>query len=190
MFMDSMDAVLDLIHKLDTKGISEKLKMTADKMYQFFEDAQIEEVSSNIRSSIAKVDRMLDVERWERITNAVEKSAEAMRTLTANANATVSNINRTVSDLNRVVSGIEKDLEVVVSEARISVKSADTFLKEGTHLIKSSDNRFSSLQRYLLVTLQNLEKTSESLSNLANLLEDHPSQLIFGESLPPGRSRK
>ena len=221
MLMDGMDAVLEIVNKLDTEGIAEKLKSGADKIYQVFNDAQIEEVSSNLRSSISKIDKMLDIEKWNRIMDSVENAAASLNSLTANSNETVSNIdknvntiadsanktvrnlnkkinaiaenaNKTVRNISKTVVGIERivsDNEMAIHEAisglNVSMKNADALLEEGTGLIKNSDAKFSTLQRHLLVTLENLEKASENLSNLLEVLADQPSQLILGEPLPP-----
>ncbi|MCP4346576.1 MAG: MCE family protein [Desulfobacterales bacterium] len=131
MFMDGMDDIRSLINELDAGGISDKLKVTVDKVNHILE-----------------------------------------------------NTDKAVSGLNRVVSNNEKDLNEAIDNLKRSMRNADKFLKQGADLMKSSDTRLSDLQRHLIVTLQNLEKASEGLSNFADNISDQPSQLIFGEPVP------
>ncbi|MCP4110605.1 MAG: MCE family protein [Desulfobacteraceae bacterium] len=131
MFMDGMDDIRSLINELDVGGISDKLKVTVDKVNHILE-----------------------------------------------------NTDKAVSGLNRVVSNNEKDLNEAIDNLKRSMRNADKFLKQGADLMKSSDTRLSDLQRHLIVTLQNLEKASEGLSNFADNISDQPSQLIFGEPVP------
>ncbi len=219
MFMDGMDEVLKLIAELDTKGISGKIKAGADRISQIIADAQIREIASDIRSALAKTDRILNPEKWDRIISSAENTAVSlnrlaenadrtvsdarknMNTLSANADRTLSDIRKsittlsadtdktvitvqnTVGDIDRIVSAKENDLNEVIADLKRSVKNTNAFLEEGTRMMKSSDARISALERSLLVTLENLEKTSESLNRFADILADQPSQLFFGK--PP-----
>ncbi len=131
IFMDGMDDIRSLINELDARGLSDKLKVTVDKVNQILE-----------------------------------------------------NTDKAVSGLNRIVSNNEKDFNEAITSLKRSMRNADKFLKQGADLMKSSDTRLSDLQRHLIVTLQNLEKASEGLSNFADNISDRPSQLIFGEPVP------
>lgn len=219
MFMDGMDEVMKLISELDTKGISGKIKTGADRISQIIADARLEEVTSDIRSILAKTDRILNLEKWDRIIASAENTAlslnrlaenadrtvsdvhKGINTITANADRTISDIHKninmlsastdktvrtvqnTVGDMDRMVSGKEKDMNEVLGDLKLSVKNLNTFLEEGTRVMKNSDAKMSALERSLLVTLENLEKTSENLSRFADMISDQPSQLFFGK--PP-----
>ncbi|QTA89314.1 MlaD family protein [Desulfonema magnum] len=202
MLMDGMDEVLDLVSELDTKGISHRLKRSVDRINQIFEDAEVKGLSSDIRSSLAKIDKILEPEKWDRIISSLEKTSESLNSLAQNANQTVSdlnknmnklsaNANKTISSINNTVNGIgkivsdnEKRLNKAAASLESSMENADIFLDQGTRLIKNSEVRFSTLQRHLLVTLQNLEKASENLDNFVDTISDQPSQLIFGHPIP------
>ncbi len=212
MFMDGMDEVLKLIAELDTKGISGKIKAGADRISQIIADAQIKEIAADIRSVLAKTDPILNPEKWERIISSAEKTAVSLNSLAENADRTVSdvrksmntvaaNADKTLSDIHkninilsastdktvrtvdRMLSGKENDLNEVISDLKLSVKNMNILLEEGTRTMRSSDARIAALDRNLLVTLENLEKASESLNRFADIISNQPSQLFFGK--PP-----
>jgi len=212
MFMDGMDEVLKLIAELDTKGISGKIKAGADRISQIIADAQIKEIAADIRSVLAKTDPILNPEKWERIISSAEKTAVSLNSLAENADRTVSdvhknmntvaaNADKTLSDIHkninilsastdktvrtvdRMLSGKENDLNEVISDLKLSVKNMNVLLEEGTRTMRSSDARIAALDRNLLVTLENLEKASESLNRFADIISNQPSQLFFGK--PP-----
>jgi hypothetical protein len=56
-------------------------------------------------------------------------------------------------------------------------------LEKGSSLISGTDDSISDLMHHLLTVARKLEKASENLNQIIELVKDQPSQLIFGE--PP-----
>jgi len=84
-----------------------------------------------------------------------------------------------------ILTSNEGSINMTIVETGKTMKSASDFFDKGSSLVAKTDNAFSYLERQLLIIAQNLEKTSENLNRLTELLADQPSQLIFGEPPSP-----
>jgi phospholipid/cholesterol/gamma-HCH transport system substrate-binding protein len=65
------------------------------------------------------------------------------------------------------------------------MENANTLLKKGNFLTDKTDDSISQLKGQFLIIAQNLEKASENLNRLIEIVADHPSQFIFGEPPAP-----
>ena len=79
----------------------------------------------------------------------------------------------------------EKTIHKDLVELAKTLENASAFFRKGSSLVVKVDDSYSYLERQLLVIAQNLEKASENLDRLTELLADQPSQLIFGEPPEP-----
>ncbi|MBI4619691.1 MAG: MCE family protein [Desulfobacterales bacterium] len=181
---EGVDDVISQLRSLDMKGISDKLKSTIDKINQAIEDTQIKGVSSDIRSSLERVQRILDDQRWNKVIDSVEKATSTLSPLASDANETVSRLNKTITRLDRIVADNEKEFAEAIYDLKRSMKKANIILGDGLDLIKDADKGISSLNRHLPATLDNLEKATENLNRLIELLSNQPAQLFFGEPPP------
>ena len=179
----SVDEILSKIKALDLGGISDRVKSTLDKMELTMADANVKGLSRKAESSLDSVNRILDSEKWGSILASVETAARS-------ANELISNINRTAARADRLfarVEGLTADsqgkIETALDEFGRAMVNANLLLEKGTSLAGETDATFSHLKQHLLVTMQNLERTSENLNRISEILADQPSQLLFGE--PP-----
>jgi len=80
MFMDGMDDVLGLIHQLDTKGLSEKLKITLDTASRAIEN--INAITLNANRAVTRLDRII-----AKNEEGFNESISALRASVKNADA-------------------------------------------------------------------------------------------------------
>ncbi len=240
--LGGLEEIIYQIKALDTKAISDKLKLTLDNINQTFDDAQIKVVSSDLRKALRRIDSLLKDKGLAQVTKTVIEVAGSLDTLLANANKTVlridqiialneegikttidgfkltlKKVNRAVGKLDRILATNEKNFKAAVNhfgqtmqgtdkfvarldrilkdnEGKIdetfeqlnhSVGNADRMMLAGTALIKNIDKKIADFQLQLLVTTQNLRTASENINSLIDIVSDQPSQLFFGEPLPP-----
>ncbi len=146
---------------------------TAISLHSLAENADrtVSDVHKNMNTVAANADKTL---------SDIHKN---INILSASTDKTVSTVNNTVGNIDRMLSGKENDLNEVIADLKLSVKNMNVLLEEGTRTMRSSDARIAALERNLLVTLENLEKASESLNRFADIISNQPSQLFFGK--PP-----
>ena len=162
-----IDNVLNQINALDLQEITARFKTTLDTINKTVEDSQIKKISSDIRSSLDKVEIML--ESFSHAGSSFDNFAK--------------NADKTVSGIDNFVEENKKEFTEAVSNFKHTMKHANILMGNGSKLVKNADVKLSILQRQLFITLQNLEKASYNMNRLLELISDQPSQIIFGE--PP-----
>lgn len=171
-----IDNVLDQINALDLQEITAKFKTTLDTINKTVEDSQIKKISSDIRSSLDKVEVILNTKKWDNVMKSIGSASSSFDNFAVNAD-------KTVSSIDSIVEENKKEFTEAISNFKHTIKHADTLMGNGSELIKNADVKLSTLQRQLFITLQNLEKASYNMNRLLELIADQPSQIIFGE--PP-----
>ncbi|MFH1623974.1 MAG: MlaD family protein [Pseudomonadota bacterium] len=182
---EGIDDVLSQLKSLDMKGISDRLKSSFDSVSQAISDARIEVISSGIRSSLERAEKIMDPERWDKIMESVERASSTLIPLTNDATKTASHLNRMITRLDRIIADNEKGITEAIYDLRRSMKDANSMLGDGASLIKGADDGLARLQRRLDGALENLEKASENLNRLTDLLADQPAQVFFGKPPEP-----
>jgi phospholipid/cholesterol/gamma-HCH transport system substrate-binding protein len=208
--LKGLDDVLKDIGSMDLKGISDKMKLVLDSANQMIADADVKTISKSAVSSLDGIDNILDKKRWDRILVSIGEAGRSLNTLMQRAEKAVDRMESTVSETGRSLNGLihkteksvdrmENTLVVVegivgenrqpiksaIEELESSMKNANIFMEKATSLAGRADDISIYLKRYLLIVAQNLEKTSQNLNRLIELVADQPSQLIFGGAPVP-----
>jgi len=178
--VSGIDDVLDQIRSLDLKGISDKIKLNLDDINQTIHDADVPGLSQDMRSSLARVGRLFDNDRWDTIMAQVEQTGESV-------NALLKKADRGLSRVDGIVSRNEEAIGMAIGDFQKAMETANVFLEKGSSLVSGTDESQAQLRRHMLVIAQNLEKASENLQRLIDLLADQPSQLVFGQPPEPRR---
>ena len=181
--LKGIDDVLNQIKSLDLEGISDKIKLSLDSIDRTIADANLKGISTRIESSFDNVDRILDTPRWDNIMSLLEKAAQSLNTLMDKAEGSLDRAENTLEQVGEIVTDNTKTIKVVLEGFGKAAESANIFLEKGSSLVSGTNDSLSHLKRQLLVTGQHLEKATENLNRLIELVADQPSQLIFGE--PP-----
>jgi phospholipid/cholesterol/gamma-HCH transport system substrate-binding protein len=171
-----VDDVLNQIRSLDLKGISDKIKLNLDDISQAIHDADVKGLSQDMRSSLARVGRIFDSERWDTIMANVEEAGGSV-------NALLKKADNGLTRVEGIVSQNEQAIGVAIGDFQKAMQTANVFLEKGSSLVRGTDESQAQLRGHMLVIAQNLEKASENLQRLIDLLADQPSQLVFGQ--PP-----
>ncbi|MBW1865838.1 MAG: MCE family protein, partial [Deltaproteobacteria bacterium] len=173
-----IDDVINKVKALDLISISTKLKSALDTINQGVNELQLKGVSSDIRFSLAKVNKVMD--SVARTSSSFAQTSSSFDMLAANANDTVSSVNGFLTDN-------KKELTETISEFRHTLETADRLVANGAALVENTDDRLYSVQQQLNISLQNLENATAQLNDLIGRISDQPSQLILGEP-PPART--
>jgi phospholipid/cholesterol/gamma-HCH transport system substrate-binding protein len=159
-----IDDVLKKIKSVDLEGISDRVKLNLDELKQAIADADIKGISDRVQLSL-----------------------EDLRQAIADAN--VKKVSKCLTDLleraDRILIKNEKTIHKDLVELSKTLENASAFFGKGSSLVVKVDDSYSYIERQLLIIAQNLEKASENLDRLTELLADQPSQLIFGEPPKP-----
>jgi len=186
--LQGIDDVLKQIRSLDLGGISGKAKLALDNMSQMIADANVKGLSSELGSSLKSVSRILNNQRWDNIVVSVEEASKTLNTLTDNANKSLLRVDDTIGRIQQMVAEKEKTIKTALEDFSLAMKNANILLEKGSSIITNTDDSLSHLKGHLLVVARNLERASENLNRLIDLIADQPSQLIFGEPPAPRKT--
>ena len=146
-------------------------------------DAGVKRISTGLVSSLERIDYILDRERWGRVLTSIEEAGESLNALMDRGIRSLNRLERTLAQLEEMVTDNQQPIKTAVEDFGRAMRNANIFLEKGASLASGTDDSLMYLRRYLLVVAQNLEKASENLDRLIELIANQPSQLIFGE--PP-----
>ncbi len=178
-----LDDIINQVRLVDLAGISQKIKTTLDNVSAFLSDADAQGVSGQLKVTLKNVDRIIDSDRWEQILASTEKTLGSARALLGRVGGSLGRIDSTLEQAGGLIRENRENIAKAIEDLRVAVGKADMFLEKGSDLAKGSDDALANLTRQLLVVGQNMERASENLNRVFELLADQPSQLIFGE--PP-----
>ena len=172
-----LDDMHQKIYDIDMKGLSIKANTTMDKANQSLVEvdktlARVEDIFDDNRKTINVTIRELKIV-MENVNKLLEKSSSL-------ANGPVEN---TLVGLEKIVMENEKTINTTLQELRTVVGNANKLLNASSSLVTGTDKSIDNFNRHQLVIAQNIEKASENLNRLIELLVQQPSQLIFGQ--PP-----
>ena len=176
--MGGINELLNQIKSLDLDEIVGKIKTTLDNINQTVDDANVQRISKKIESSIESMERILADHRWNKILTSADSAGDSLNNLLDKAD-------RTLVRVQGIITGKEQTIKTAIDDFSQAVKNANLLLNKGSSLVSGTDASISELMDHLLIAAQNLEKASENLNQLMELLSDHPSQLLFGEPPQP-----
>jgi len=143
--------------------------MVLDEANQAVQDVQMKKLSKDLSASLTV---------WNEALASVGGAADSFTALTKETN-------QTISRLNNIIIENEAAFSEAIADLNRSMRNASKVLEESSELIKDTDSNLYKLMRHLLVSMQNVEKSTENLNRSLDLIADQPSQLIFGEPPPP-----
>jgi phospholipid/cholesterol/gamma-HCH transport system substrate-binding protein len=173
-----INEVLSQIKALDLKEISDTIKSTLDHINQSIDDANIRRISQTIEISFEKLEKILADQRWNQLLASAQTAGQSL-------NALLDKADQTLFRVEAIVSGKEQTITSALDDFSQAMKNANAFLNKGSAMLGDADASLSLLMHHLLVAAQNLEKASDNLNQLMEVLAEQPSQLLFGEPPQP-----
>jgi phospholipid/cholesterol/gamma-HCH transport system substrate-binding protein len=164
--MQSIGDALSQTKKMDLEGISQKIKRTIDNINQAIADANVKKISKSIESSFKKT--VLSINR---IMNKAGRSLDRAE--------------NTIGALEGIAVAKQNIVKKGIDDFKQTMENANRLSKQGVSLVNGTHDSLFLLSRHLLTIAQNLEKASENLNRIIELVSDHPSQLIFGKAPVP-----
>ena len=106
------------------------------------------------------------------------------------ADSSLVRLENSLARVEKIVMEKGDSIETVIDGLDGAMGKANTFLDKGTSLMSGADNSLALLSGYILVIAQNLEKASENINQLTEIIKDNPSELIFGDPPAPRKLEK
>jgi len=183
--LNGIEVALNQMRGMDLEGISEKLQLTLDSINQVVVDANVKGISEKVERSIDHAGHILDDKRWDRIIASVEEAGQSLNNIMQKASSSLNRAENTINRLEGIAVEKEQAIKTAIEDFRQAMGNANILLKKGNSLTDKTDDSLLLLRNNFLIISQNLEKASENLNRLIEIVADHPSQFMFGEPPSP-----
>ena len=181
--ISGINEVLDQIKSLDLQGITDQVNSTLENINRKVSQANGKGISDSIESSLARIKFILDSQKWNQILDSVDRGVLAFNDLIIHADKSLDRMDKTIVRVDGVVIENRQTIKAALDDFKLAMSNANAFLSKGSTLVSGADESLTDLMQHMLTVAQNLEKASDNLNQIMELLADQPSQLIFGE--PP-----
>ena len=169
--LSGVQEVLENLKKIDTKGISEGIVSTV----------------ANLNSVITKVDNALAEKRLDEIIVEAKNTLVKVQNFATNIEGEIHALNlaKTGAHLENTTAKIDKIVNS--GEIEAALKEAKETIGKLNQWVDRLDKRSLTITNDVKVISENLRRASESLDMLIERVYASPSDLLFGQPLPPRR---
>ena len=164
--MQSIGDALSQTKGMDLEGISKKIKRTLDNIDQAIADANVKGISKTVESSF-------------------EKTAQSLNLIMEKAGHTLDRAENTIGILEGISVAKQNSIKKTIDDFKQTMENASILSQQGISLVGGTQDSLFLLSRNLITIAQNLERASENLNRLIELVSDHPSQIFFGKAPIP-----
>ena len=183
--LHSIDDALNQIRAMDLEKISEKIQLTLHSIEQVTDHANVKDISEKIEKSIDRAGQILEDKRWDSIMASADEAGQSLNDIMDKTSNSMNHVENTILRMEGITVEKEQSIKTAIEDFRLSMENANTLLKKGNFLTDKTDDSISQLKGQFLIITQNLEKASENLNRLIEIVADHPSQVMFGEPPAP-----
>jgi len=183
--VEGVGAVVDQLQAVDFAAISIRLEGAIDRFNDALDNANVDGLSTDLRSAIRTVEKLAASPRWDRLLSAGEDAAAAFADVSRFTEGAVADIRASVTAVDQNFETMKTDFAGALADFRRAVEKADRFFAAGSVLAEDGKNRVARLERQLSLTLIELRNSSERLNRLLEEISQQPSRLLFGEPPAP-----
>ena len=188
VLLKGIDDVLSQVKNLDLEGISEKFKATLDNLNRKVSDADVKGISDSLHGSLESARDILDNRKWDQIIGSLEEATRTLNVALDKAVNLMASGENTALEVGNALKEEQHTVHKALQKFQEAMENANVFMEKGASLISGTDESLNYLKTSLMITAQNLEKASESLNRLLDLVTDQPAQLFFGTPPLPRRT--
>ncbi len=180
-----IDDLLKQLNSLDVEGISEKLQLSLDSINKKVSEANVKGISDSLESSLVRIDHVLNDQRLDNILTSVEEASHSILALMAKMDGSLTRLDNLLDGTGGIVAEEKESIKKGIEDFRAAMENASSLFKKGSSLVTGTNESLSYVLEHLSVGAQNLERASENINKLIELLSEQPSQLLFGEPPSP-----
>ena len=183
--LHSIGDALNQIRAMDLEKIAEKIQVTLHSIEQVTTHANVKDISEKIEKSIDRAGQILDDKRWDSIMASADEAGRSLNDIMDKTSNSMNHVENTILRMEGITVEKEQSIKTAIEDFKLSMENANTLLKKGNFLTDKTDDSITQLKGQILIITQNLEKASENLNRLIEIVAEHPSQVMFGKPPAP-----
>jgi len=182
-FFKGLEDMFSIFRALDTKTISNELTQALKKVNRTLDDAQLEVMVADVRDTLNNLQKVLAAEKLDRMLSSFEQTSDSINKMALNADGGISDIRQTVGRLDGVIESSGSDIQAVTKELKTSSLEVKRAMQNAAIMLENTDRNVDAVQRRITLTLNRIERASDTLNQFLERVASEPSQLVF--SNPP-----
>jgi phospholipid/cholesterol/gamma-HCH transport system substrate-binding protein len=119
------------------------------------------------------------------ISDKIKSTLDNINDAIDEANIAMAAGSSTLTRIDEIIADEEPNIRAALEDLSIGIKEARAAIEQGSSMVGKTDDSIDRILNHMLVVSQNLEKGSEDLNRLIELLTDQPSRLIFDQPPEP-----
>lgn len=171
--------IFNLFRALDADTISNQLTAALKKINQAIDDAQIAELIADVRSTVKDIQVLMDTDQVDQLLGSFKRASNSLNKMAVNADGGISDIRLTVNRLDRIIAGSGGHMQDMTADLKASALQVKRAMETATALLENTDHQVDAIQRQVLVTLNRIDRATDSLNRFLDKLSNQPSQVIF-----------
>jgi phospholipid/cholesterol/gamma-HCH transport system substrate-binding protein len=179
-----IEHVIELFSDLDADAIATQLTQALQSINRTIEEARIETLLSDVHDSVTKFQKMVEPAPFRQMLASIDEAAGSVEKMADNADGGIHDIRRAVNGLDSVISASGKDIRQITADLSTTAEQIKLAMQTATGLLSNTDRQLVSVQQQIIVTLQRIERATNTINRFLELISHQPSQLVFGEPRP------
>ncbi len=171
-----MEDIFEKFRALDTASISDQLKTALEKINRAIDAAELDRTSAELRSTMKKMRQLIQTEKVAGMIESVEQASSSIDQLARNADGGVSELRKSVK---RLDSTSGNDIRQVTADLKAASDRFKSAMESAASLLQNSNRQVDSLQRQVMLTLNRVDRATETLDRFLTIISNQPSQVIF-----------
>ena len=174
-----IEDVFELFRSLDAETISDQLTSALKKVNKTIDDAQLVQLVGDVRTTVKSLQRLVDTKQMDRLLASLEKTSGDFSQMAVNADGGITEMRQTVNRLGEVIDSGGGNIEGITDDLKASATEIKRAMETATALLESTDRQVDTIQRQVLVTLNRIDRATDTLNRFLDQLANQPSQVIF-----------
>ncbi len=183
--MNNLSDLYQKIQELDIKGISQRITESLDHFTTSLDDMALAELSQDARTTLQSINRLAANPAWENALTAATDAGSAFTTTAKELTVASNRAHKVLDRVDHILLTNESTVNATLHELHHAAVQTTALMNEGSSMIAGSRNNINTMQKHLLITLQNLQETSRTLNQLLDEVKDQPSRLLLGDPPKP-----
>ncbi|MEJ2158367.1 MAG: MlaD family protein [Desulfobacteraceae bacterium] len=178
-FFQGIEDIFSMFRALDADTISDELTMVLKKLNKTIDDARLAELVEEVRTTVKAFQNIVKTEKMDRLLTSLEKTSGNFNQMAENADGGITEIRKTVNRLSKVIDNSGGDMEGITADLKEAAMEIKRAMETATALLENTDRQVDTIERQVLVTLNRIDRATDTLNRFLDQLANQPSQVIF-----------
>lgn len=174
-----IEDIFNLFRALDADTISSQLTSALKKINKTIDDAQLAALVTDVRTAVQDFQKLANTKNIDRLLASLEQTSGNFNQMAVNADGGISDIRQTFNRLGQVIDSSGGNMADMTADLKASAEQVKRAMETASALLENTDRQVDTIQRQVLLTLNRIDRATDTLNRFLDQLANQPSQVIF-----------